>query len=129
MLPGMDRRPPRLFTVEGAVLGVVTGLYITGTWGEVGFLRTVVIVLVVNTVGMLGVNRRLLRDNVGLHRTLSTIRAIPAVRCAGCHLHATKLVGPVGDEDDNTFMLPPGWGIRHDRPYCEDCLASGTVGW
>jgi hypothetical protein len=122
--------PGSFVMIEAVILLGALLTYLVGAVDEVGLWRLIAFGTILNNAFILRINHLVLRHNERLAQILGTIRAIPAVRCAGCHLHATKLVGPVEDGDgDDAFLLPPGWGIRHERPYCQDCLASGAVGW
>lgn len=107
-----------------SVLLAVT-LLAFGVVGEVGFWRLLALtnlsllfaVLFANA-DLLGENERWAELAEKQGEILSHVQAIPTVRCAGCRT-AAVLDGPVVDDE---IRLPPGWGLRNDRPYCGTCL-------
>lgn len=129
-----QRAPWRLTAVGGAqLILLVTGvaLRLTGVIGEVGLWRMLAVSLVVTWLIMFWMLRQHEHELASWtdlaekqHALLSSIRAMPSVRCAGCHMAAALLGEPGTTEDGQPGMLaPPGWDMRDDRPYCPACLA------
>jgi hypothetical protein len=71
---------------------------------------------------LLRMNETLLREGERLLWAVGTIEAMPVVVCAGCHRRLSA-VYPAGIPLPDVVPLPDGWELRHERPYCPDCLA------
>lgn len=105
-------------------------LYLFGTIGALTYYRVTTFGSLVVALGSLATSRsfRLELERWEAlaeqqHEMLSSIRAVPTVRCAGCHLAAALLGRGTTDEGEEGFLAPPDWELRDERPYCPTCLA------